>query len=187
MTINNVYVWLFQAFELHYGALGKTLENIFGVKLRWRIVIILRLWEENWEYNQLKRTHPSEKSEAESKEKHCVWDPMPELTITSPYVQSRVNSNTFTISNPMPLWVDLNPMPESTLYPSKGLWIWPQGYKPSIDAKSASQPSEEKTGLPLTEVDCSHQQPWEKTGQHQPSTMAARHHVRRQGYKSPSG
>ncbi len=25
-------------------------------------------------------------SEAESKEKHCVWDPMPELTITSSYV-----------------------------------------------------------------------------------------------------
>jgi hypothetical protein len=22
--------------------------------------------------------------------------------------------------------VDLNPMPESTLFPSKGLWIWPQ-------------------------------------------------------------
>jgi len=34
--------------------------------------------------------------EAESKEKHGVWDPMPELTITSPYV------DTFTIGNPMP-------------------------------------------------------------------------------------
>ncbi len=41
-------------------------------------------------------------TEAESKEKHGVWDPMPELTITSPYVHSRVDSNTFTIGNPMP-------------------------------------------------------------------------------------
>ncbi len=36
--------------------------------------------------------------EAESKENHCVWDPMPELTINSPYV----DSNTFTMGNPMP-------------------------------------------------------------------------------------
>ncbi len=36
---------------------------------------------------------------------------MPELTITSAYVHSRV---------------DLNPMPESTFSPSQGLWIWPQ-------------------------------------------------------------
>ncbi len=28
--------------------------------------------------------------EAEFKEKYGVWDPMPELTITSPYVDSRV-------------------------------------------------------------------------------------------------
>ncbi len=41
-------------------------------------------------------------SEAESKEKHGVWDPMPELTITSPYVHSRVDSNTFTMGNPLP-------------------------------------------------------------------------------------
>jgi hypothetical protein len=33
-------------------------------------------------------------SEAESKEKHGVFDPMPELTLTSPYVQSRVDSPT---------------------------------------------------------------------------------------------
>jgi hypothetical protein len=32
--------------------------------------------------------------EAESKEKHGVWNPLPKLTITSPYVQSRVDSNT---------------------------------------------------------------------------------------------
>jgi len=44
--------------------------------------------------------------------KHGVWDPMPELTITSSYVHSRVDSNTFTITNPMP---------ESTLSPSKDL------------------------------------------------------------------
>jgi hypothetical protein len=41
-------------------------------------------------------------SEAESKEKHVVWDPMPVLTITSPHVHSRVDSNTFTMGNPMP-------------------------------------------------------------------------------------
>ncbi len=41
--------------------------------------------------------------EAESKEKHGVWDPMPELTITSSYVDSSVgSSNTFTKANPMP-------------------------------------------------------------------------------------
>ncbi len=33
-----------------------------------------------------------------------VWDPMPELTITSPYVHSRVNSSTFNLGNPMPEW-----------------------------------------------------------------------------------
>ncbi len=32
------------------------------------------------------------------KEKHGVWDPMPKLTITSPYVDSK----TFTMGNPMP-------------------------------------------------------------------------------------
>jgi hypothetical protein len=31
-----------------------------------------------------------------------VWDPMPEMTITSPYVHSRVDSSTFTMGNPMP-------------------------------------------------------------------------------------
>jgi hypothetical protein len=31
-----------------------------------------------------------------------VWDPMPELTITSPYVHSRFDSNTFTMGNPVP-------------------------------------------------------------------------------------
>jgi hypothetical protein len=44
-----------------------------------------------------------------------------EFTITSPYVNSRVDSNTVTV-----LWatyarVDLNPMPESTLFPVRDL------------------------------------------------------------------
>ncbi len=50
-------------------------------------------------------------SEAESKEKHGEWDPMP-LTITSPSVDSRVDYNTFTMGNPMP---------EPTLSPSQRL------------------------------------------------------------------
>jgi hypothetical protein len=54
-------------------------------------------------------------SDAESKEKHGVWDPMPELTITSPYVHSRVDSNKFTMGNPMPeLTLTLS---QSRLYP----------------------------------------------------------------------
>jgi hypothetical protein len=55
--------------------------------------------------------------EAEFKEKHGVsWDPMPGMTITSPYVHTRVDSNTFSISIGQPnARVDLNPMPESTL------------------------------------------------------------------------
>ncbi len=32
--------------------------------------------------------------EAESKEKHGVWNPLPKLTITSPYVHSRVSTPT---------------------------------------------------------------------------------------------
>ncbi len=38
----------------------------------------------------------------ESKAKHGVWDPMPELTITSPYADSRVDSGSFTMGNPKP-------------------------------------------------------------------------------------
>jgi hypothetical protein len=37
-------------------------------------------------------------------------------TITSPYVHSRIDSNTFTMCNPMPV---------STLFPSQRLRIWP--------------------------------------------------------------
>jgi hypothetical protein len=61
------------------------------------------------------------KSEAESNEKHGVWDPMLELTITSSFVHSRVYSNTFTMGNPIP-----ESTLKSTLSPSQGLWIWPQ-------------------------------------------------------------
>jgi hypothetical protein len=44
-------------------------------------------------------TETGEVTEAESKLKHGVWAPMPELTITSPYVHSpRVDSNTLTMS-----------------------------------------------------------------------------------------
>jgi hypothetical protein len=51
---------------------------------------------------------------------------MPELTITSPNVHSRVDSNTFTLGIGQPYArVDLKPLPESTLSPSQGLWIWP--------------------------------------------------------------
>jgi hypothetical protein len=55
-------------------------------------------------------------SVAESKEKHGVWDPMPELATNSPYVHSKVDSSTLTMGNPMS---------ESTLSTSQGLWIWP--------------------------------------------------------------
>jgi hypothetical protein len=51
---------------------------------------------------------------------------MPEWNITSPYVLSRVDYNTFTMGQPYAR-VDLNPMPEPTLSPSQGLWIWPLG------------------------------------------------------------
>ncbi len=55
-------------------------------------------------------------STAESKEKYGVWDPMPELSIISPYmyVHSRCDYNTFTTGNSKP---------ESNLSP-QSLWIW---------------------------------------------------------------
>jgi hypothetical protein len=37
-------------------------------------------------------------TEAETKEKHGVWDPRQELIITSTYVYSRVDSNKFTMA-----------------------------------------------------------------------------------------
>ena len=51
------------------------------------------------------------------------WDSMPELTITSPYVHSRVDSGHIYHGQPYAR-VDLNPMSESTLSSSQGLWIW---------------------------------------------------------------
>ncbi len=53
---------------------------------------------------------------------------MPEMTITSPYVHSRVDSITFTmgIGQPYARVDPLNPMTESTVSPSQVLWIWPQ-------------------------------------------------------------
>jgi hypothetical protein len=69
-------------------------------------------------YGNTTNIEPSQaEPEPESKEK--TWNHMPELTKTPPGVYSRVDSNTFTR-------VDLNPMPESTLSPSQGLWIWPR-------------------------------------------------------------
>jgi hypothetical protein len=53
-------------------------------------------------------------------EKHGVWDPWPELTITSPFVDSRVY-----LGQPSAR-VDLKPMPQSTFSPSQGLRIWPR-------------------------------------------------------------
>jgi hypothetical protein len=59
-------------------------------------------------------------AEAESKEKYCVWDPMPEFTKISLYVDSRVDSNTCTM-----LWANLC---LSRLYPPVktfgfGFWL----------------------------------------------------------------
>ncbi len=58
-----------------------------------------------------------ERPEAESKEKHGVWDLMPELTTTSPYVPSRVHYNTFTMGNPMPESTLTQGQAQSRLYP----------------------------------------------------------------------
>jgi hypothetical protein len=66
-------------------------------------------------------------TEAEFKENqnHGEWDPMPELTITSPYVHSTESTSTHLPWAAPLCQSDLNPMPESTLSPSQGLWIWP--------------------------------------------------------------
>jgi hypothetical protein len=52
----------------------------------------------------------TDKPEAESKEKHCVWDPMTELTLTSPYAHSSPESTPTHLP-----WALGNPRPESTL------------------------------------------------------------------------
>jgi hypothetical protein len=56
--------------------------------------------------------------EAESKEKNGVWDPMPELSITSPYVHFRDDSNPFTMGNIMP--ETTLTLCQSRLYPPVG-------------------------------------------------------------------
>ncbi len=54
---------------------------------------------------------------AESKERYGVWDPMSEMTTTSPYVDSTVDSNKCMYHGQSYDTVDLNPIPESTLSP----------------------------------------------------------------------
>ncbi len=56
---------------------------------------------DNYQRKTAKTIATTTVSEAKSKEKHVVWGPMPVLTITSPYVHSRVDSNIFTMGNPM--------------------------------------------------------------------------------------
>jgi hypothetical protein len=58
------------------------------------------------------------------KKKHGVWDPMPELTITSPYVDLQSRLQHMYQGQPYGR-VDIDPMSESTLSPSQGLRIWP--------------------------------------------------------------
>jgi hypothetical protein len=62
------------------------------------------------------------KTEAESKEKHGVWETIPELTITSPYVDSRVDS----IHLPWATLCQSIPLTRVDFIPGQGLWIWPQ-------------------------------------------------------------
>ncbi len=78
-----------------------------------------------WQLTPGKAQHKQDVAETVFKGKHGVWDPMPKSTYTSPCVASGVDSNTCIIGNPMPE-SDLNSIPESSLYPSQGLRIWPQ-------------------------------------------------------------
>jgi hypothetical protein len=81
-------------------------------------------------YIKARISTPVKRPESESKENHGVWDPMPEITIISPYVHSRVDSNTLTMGNPMPEST-LTPMPESPMPKSfdfaSGIDIQPGG------------------------------------------------------------
>jgi hypothetical protein len=54
----------------------------------------------------------------------CGTLAMSEFPVTSPYVHSRLDPNPFSHEQHYAR-VDLNPIPESTLSPSHGLWIWP--------------------------------------------------------------
>jgi hypothetical protein len=60
-----------------------------------RFIVILYMLTENDLQKKFKSPPPPPpptNTEDESKEKHGVWDPMPELSITSPYVPSKVDS-----------------------------------------------------------------------------------------------
>ncbi len=73
-------------------------------------------WLSQWdvcEEGPLARKAGNADREAESKEKHGVWDPMPELSITSPYVDSRFDSNPFTMGNPPPPYERVDFIPQS--------------------------------------------------------------------------
>ncbi len=62
------------------------------------------------------------RAEAQSKEKQGVLDPMPEFTIASPYVtlgSTPTHLPWVTLCQSQPV---LNPVPESTLSPSAGVW-----------------------------------------------------------------
>ncbi len=65
-------------------------------------------------------------SEAESKEKHGVWDVGSyagvDYNLTLCPLQSRLQRS---YHGQHYARVDFNPMPESALSPSQGLWIWP--------------------------------------------------------------
>ncbi len=75
-------------------------------------------------------------------------DPMPEMTITSSYFDSRVGSNTFTMGYGTHDTVDIRRMPESTLSPSQRLRIWPHSWScfstdvyPTSRTKVAASPA----------------------------------------------
>ncbi len=70
----------------------------------------------------------SNQTEAESKDKHGVWDLMgPYTGVDYNLTLCPLHSRLQHIYHGQPYArVDLNPMPESTLSPSQGLWIWSQ-------------------------------------------------------------
>ncbi len=70
-------------------------------------------------------------TDAESKEKHGVWDPMPKLTITSPKLHPRVDSQHIYDGQDY-AGVDLNPICQSRLY-HFGFGLW-------ADSRSGQQP-----------------------------------------------
>jgi hypothetical protein len=57
-------------------------------------------------------------------------------------VHSRVDSNTFTMSNPMPESTLNLYMPDSNLSNSQGLWIWPLGDLYTVQCRKACRDSD---------------------------------------------